>query len=365
MASSKRRRKRRSTKPVVFISFATADLPLIGVLREQLIVKTANKVVFYFAPRDIPGGLNWQQHIVKNLTRAKCVLVFLSPTSAASQWVLFEAGFAYGRRQPVIPVGIRGLRVEKQKPPLSSLQGVNIRSPNAMNELLDLIGHHLRRRFPLRFAGSDYTQLPDNDAPESSVIYTQALLTRPEIYRQVIRLVEECDINAEIRATSTVYDPDDSQDDSFRTYLTTLARKCGTAKTIGGRLKYHIVLGITRGRSGRISRANRRSIVERVKFFAAAKALQRLKMFEINEKWSLNLLLVNREHCVFGFPEDADDPKLQYGVLISGTEFVTPLVEWYDRCIEGRAKPLDWKEFIHRFAGSPSGKRNLPRRPRP
>ena len=344
--ATKKPRSRRKQKPLVFMSFASSDLPLVAALHELLTTTIGKRIIFYFAPRAIAGGVNWQNDIAKNLKKAKCVLVFLSPTSTSSQWVLFEAGFAHGKGKPMIPVGIRGLRVDKQRPPLSSFQGVNLRGPSDLNDLLDIIGHHLKMSFAERLARSDYERLPGRDLSESSAIHTEALLTRRAIYRAVTRLVEECDINAQIRATSTVYDPDDSRDQSFSTYLHALATKCGTARAIEGRIKYHIVLGITRNRSGVISRANQRSIRERVRVFEAAKALPCLKMFEVNEKWTLNLLLVNHDYAVFGFPEDAEDPKLQYGVLISGSEFVAPLVEWYDRCIEGRAKRLNWREFL-------------------
>jgi hypothetical protein len=95
-----------------------------------------------------------------------------------------------------------------------------------------------------------------------------------------------------------------------------------------------------------------KAIEQRLRIFKAAGAESRISMFEVPEQWALNMLFINREHAIIGFPEDAADPQLQYGVRLSGSDLVSPVVEWYDKCIEGRAKPL--KIELKRRRNAPS-----------
>lgn len=329
----------------VFLSFASGDREIVERLRSRLVEITERKVRFYFAPRDIPLGTNWQTNIERNLKSADCVLLVLSPISNGSRWVFFEAGFAYGKKRPAIPVGIGGYQVENERPPISSLQGITVASVADLNEIVVRLGRHLRLKFTKTFSDLDYLWILGSNMRQATSIVAQALLTRPSIYREVTRLVEECKINAEVKATSTIFDPDDPEDPDFTKYLETLARKCGASRELGGKMTYHLVIGVGYG-SGTLPAHVVTSLTRRADIFYDAGALESLEIFRIPDEWTLNLLLVDRRYAVIGFPEKMSNPSLQHGMYLEGDELVARLVEWFDNCVEGRGERLDPRTFL-------------------
>jgi hypothetical protein len=55
------------------------------------------------------GGENWSREILDNLTKAKCVLCFVSNASMKSRWVINEIEEALNLNKPLIPVKIEEL----------------------------------------------------------------------------------------------------------------------------------------------------------------------------------------------------------------------------------------------------------------
>jgi len=55
-------------------------------------------------PKSLGGGEEWFHHILENLSKARLVLVLLSPDSLDRPWINFEAGFGKGQKSRVIPV---------------------------------------------------------------------------------------------------------------------------------------------------------------------------------------------------------------------------------------------------------------------
>lgn len=143
-----------------------------------------------------------------------------------------------------------------------------------------------------------------------------------------------------------MHDPTEYEDEDFRGYLRALAEKCGAAARAGDRMTYHAVIGITREPDGSIPIALRNAIAYRVRVFKDHGALAKLKLFEVTQRWSMNLLFLNRSYVVFGFPEDIKVPRLQHGFRMSGVEFVSPLVDWYNECAQRSATPLPVEQFL-------------------
>jgi hypothetical protein len=200
---------RNAQKPVVFISYSSIDNLAATKLRKRLTRVTGGTVDFFLAGDDesIPFGVNWQKQIEEKLRHAKAVIVLLSHAAVTSQWVLFEMGFAYGKRIPVIPVGILGLEVSYQPQPISLLQGVNVTGPEGLNHIVDQLARYLRRTFDGSFTDRDYEAIFGDAPVQTSAIRSYRLPTRPEIYAEGARLIRHCDINSHIRATVAVFDP--------------------------------------------------------------------------------------------------------------------------------------------------------------
>ena len=67
------------------------------------------------------------------------------PTPLRSSWVYFEAGHDYSKGIRVVPVGVLGVDLVEVPPPLSLLQGFNIRlesSPNSIIAVLNGVFAH-------------------------------------------------------------------------------------------------------------------------------------------------------------------------------------------------------------------------------
>lgn len=86
--------------------------------------------------QSIPLGHNWVHGIEKALDDASLMVVFVSPNSIRSNWLFFEAGYAYSKRLRVVPVGFLGVDLGSLAPPLSLLQGFNITSEAGLNNVI-------------------------------------------------------------------------------------------------------------------------------------------------------------------------------------------------------------------------------------
>lgn len=84
---------------------------------------------------------------------------FLSPVSTRSAWINFEAGYAYARGVKVVPVAILSQDLNALHPPLSLLQGFNIRSYEGMNNILSVINATFQTTYPLSFSKDDYSSV--------------------------------------------------------------------------------------------------------------------------------------------------------------------------------------------------------------
>lgn len=303
------------------------------------------QIKFFLAPRTISPGVSWPIALERHLRSTKCAIVLLSDTAVKSPWVLFEAGVAYGRKVPVIPVALAGFRIDQQKPPLAFLHGIDVSSADDLNHLLDRVAKYVRRSLVRRFTPVDYSAIVAYAPRRIPELQTLPLLTRPDIFREATRLVEECGINARIRGATSLADPADGDDEYVRPYLLALARKCSAAAKIGGHMSYHVTLALRRDGRGRIKAPMRKAIRDRRAMFVDAGAGDRLRLFEMRQEWSMNILLIDREHAIIGFPQDSSSQKLEYGLRVSGAPLVSPMVDWYDTCVEDPTAEISLAKF--------------------
>jgi len=340
--------RRLSKRPLVFVSYSHHDEEVVVAMAEKLRTMTGGSVDF-FVSRDATSSSSaetWPVRLEETLRQAWCVLAIVSHASATSEWVLFEAGFAKALGIPVIPIGINGFEVARHKPPLSLLQAIDVIDVTSLNRIVIRMTEFLQKEFADSFTEDDYMALFGGPHLRIPAITTFPLVNRREIYKEVSRLVNECDLNAEIRATAMIFDPDDLKDKYFVNYLETVARKCGEAESTTANMIYHVVIAVRRPPGDPLPRKLWRALKTRVEMFHASEATRRMRLFTINEHWSLNMLLVNRDHAIIAFPGEVKDSKLKFGVRISGADFVSPMVDWYDRCVERRAHRLSPQIFL-------------------
>jgi len=87
------------------------------------------------------------------------MFVFLSPAAIRSQWVFFEAGYAYSRGIRVVPVGILGFDLTQLAPPITLLQGFNLRSFDGLNNIVTLLNSQFELTLAENFASQEYAQI--------------------------------------------------------------------------------------------------------------------------------------------------------------------------------------------------------------
>lgn len=202
-------------------------------------------------------------------------------------------------------------------------------------ELLRLLG------WPMVAAGFLLTGL-------NAVLRFQPFNVRPlrgskEIYREARRMIEQCDGDEIIRATSISTSlPKDSDPDreDVEKYIAYLATRCGTAKGNDHSLIYKTVIGFVL-EDGRPPPHKHRAIHKRLDSFAQADAADRLVMRYLETSWSLDVLILGSNEMLIAFPTLPNNRQLMMGLRIKNKSFVASAVRWYDDCVWSIAKPLD------------------------
>lgn len=106
----------------------------------------------------IPFGRNWVHKIEEGLNSASIMFVFVTPTSINSNWIYFEAGFAYSKDIEVIPVAL-GVDIGLLKAPLNLLQGFNLTSSDSLNNFISVINRKFNFSFDEKFNVDDYNSI--------------------------------------------------------------------------------------------------------------------------------------------------------------------------------------------------------------
>jgi hypothetical protein len=127
-------------KPATFFSHSSQDKHALAKLKEQFLTKTSGSIdVFLYSDgQSIPFGRNWVHSVEQALNDAKLMVVFVTPNSLRSNWLHFEAGYAYSKNIQVIPVDI-GIDLATVGAPLNLLQGFNITSEAGLNNLIAVV----------------------------------------------------------------------------------------------------------------------------------------------------------------------------------------------------------------------------------
>ena len=90
-------------------------------------------------PADIPAGSRWLDQIDSALETSALLITLYSKASLNRPWISFEAGCAWMRRVPIIPICHAGLRVDDLRQPLAAFQGLDIDDAKFGEKLLSAI----------------------------------------------------------------------------------------------------------------------------------------------------------------------------------------------------------------------------------
>jgi len=90
-------------KPYIFISYAHSDrIEILNILQELMV----SKYRFWFDEGIVPGT-EWREEIVEALENSHTFLVFISPNSIESDYVIKEINYAINQKKQILPVYIK------------------------------------------------------------------------------------------------------------------------------------------------------------------------------------------------------------------------------------------------------------------
>lgn len=147
-------------KPTIFFSHSSKDRDMILPIKKRLEQITSGVISIFMSSdgQSIPFGRNWVSKIEEGLASARIMFIFVTPKSLASEWIYFEAGYAYSKGIKVIPVGL-GVNVGALKSPLNLLQGFDVTSEDGLNNMVSVINKQFDLQFPEGFTVEDYRQV--------------------------------------------------------------------------------------------------------------------------------------------------------------------------------------------------------------
>lgn len=121
-----------SEKPVIFISHASTDNPIVDILKAQIEQTFANGVAVFASsvPGVIKPGRVWLEEIKTNLEVARAVMVIVTPVSINRPWIWFEVGASWSKMEAgskrIYPVCVPEIDFNDLPAPLNSLQALSL-----------------------------------------------------------------------------------------------------------------------------------------------------------------------------------------------------------------------------------------------
>jgi|GEM_PF-1181407 len=121
-----------SEKPVIFISHATTDNPIVDIPKSQIEQVFANGVQVFASsvPGVIKPGRVWLDEIKDILAVARAVIVVITPVSINRPWIWFEVGASWSKMESgnrrIYPLCVPEIDFNDLPAPLNSLQALSL-----------------------------------------------------------------------------------------------------------------------------------------------------------------------------------------------------------------------------------------------
>jgi hypothetical protein len=335
-------RKRSLRKATIFVSYADPDRSAAIRFREWLVNSTgATLDVFVAADRDaLPLGDLWYDAITATLTEADMVIVLVSFDALRSPWVAFEAGHASALKKPILPLLLPGFPPQMLRSPLSFRQYVTADAPNVLTQVISKINEE----FHTKFVGATPTDSPVFAAPTGSVdaqLSAVGLASRQDIYDEIASLVNAARFPLYLRGTATLRESRGFSDKWFEAYITAVASRFAQAERSGAAGEFTLVMAFPTTADNMPPDDRIATLRLRQAAFEQVGAANRLRLFHTTDQWSLDVLTVGNDHAVIGFPARTNEIRMRNAVRITGEEFVTTVVQWFDHVVLPAATPID------------------------
>jgi hypothetical protein len=113
----------------IFVSYAHQDRDLVGSLEQTLRqhrVVTGQDVIIVDPQKKVQAGENIRERIKNEISSASKVVIIVSESSAASQWINYEAGMATALGKPIVIIGKKGIGKSALVGALENVQFIEI-----------------------------------------------------------------------------------------------------------------------------------------------------------------------------------------------------------------------------------------------
>ena len=135
-----------SPRPVIAISHIVEELTVAQALAKWIDAAFPARcaVVLSSDTREMPSGGRWREEVDQTLASTRVLLVVCSPAALRRPWISFEAGSAWMKRVPVLPICHAGQRAAKLPPPLWTFAPLEIEVPTFASEFVARLAGHLQ-----------------------------------------------------------------------------------------------------------------------------------------------------------------------------------------------------------------------------
>ena len=137
-------------KPTIFISHITSEKEIAKLFQEK-IQEDFLEMFNVFVSSDhnsINPGSNWLNRLSDALQSAQVQLIICSRESVQKPWINFEAGAAWVKEIPVIPICHTNLRPSKLPLPLNLLQGIVSTNIDDLQKMYGVLAQQLNCQIP-------------------------------------------------------------------------------------------------------------------------------------------------------------------------------------------------------------------------
>ena len=167
----------------IFISHITEDAGIAAKLKLRMSEDFLGQVTVFLSSdtESIAAGEEWLKSVSDALRNSSIFVVLCSPISIMRPWVNFEAGAAWMKDIPLIPVCFSGLRPRDLPMPLSARQGLELNDAQGLRSLYDRIAQVLRFQPPARdydALAADLVEAAPADAGAAEVSADTAIKSR-------------------------------------------------------------------------------------------------------------------------------------------------------------------------------------------
>jgi len=136
----------------VFISHVTEDVMVALRVKLRLTEDFLGQLTVFQSSdtESIAAGEEWLSSISRAIRDSSIFIVLCSPMAITRPWVNFEAGAAWMRDVPLIPMCFAGLRPQDLPMPLAARQGLALNDPQGLRRMYGRIAEDLGFQTPVR-----------------------------------------------------------------------------------------------------------------------------------------------------------------------------------------------------------------------